>query len=303
MRREGNLPIYDAWDSFNRSSISQQAMVHFEQNLVDNIQRRMPGRIRRWLMDFQNEIKATAIRLTAELLNGVGTMYGYSLMNLDQKPFKFIPLMFKMQEDLFIAGIKTFAVVPMNSHMVRYIDLTNTGLKELIQREKGLRLNTKKPPLDPEFTANIRNHWRSLFKIEMFESEAKNVKFRSLSTDGFAVSVIMTRPKRLQQVAKTTMDPIEPQADFLIGLDPGYCLTIAGVSRDIGPEASQDMEKNEKIIKLSGKEWHELTGANKRKDRLEAMTGDLEAEIRAECERRDNIGPFLQTLPATRASS
>lgn len=188
-------------------------------------------------------------------------MFGYNFRQLSQRPY--IPLLYRLQEDFFRAGKKSIKVVPILSHQMRHIDICNTGLEELFQHEKGLTLNNMKPPRDHSFQQEICENCRSIFRIEMFESKIdEHVTWHGISTNGVPVSVLMKRPKH----------------------DPGYRLLFAGVLRDIKDEANPNMKQNEINIKLTSKEWHEMTGLHARKHRLEMLTTEFEARMCRDCE-------------------
>lgn len=129
----------------------------------------------------------------------------------------------------------------------------------------------------------IREFWGKLFET----NEAG--QFHSVSTDGIAVSVIMSKTKKVPALPRCFTEPNDPETDFRV--DPGYRLAFAGVRRDIRSGAETDLKKNEVNIKKTSKQWRNMTGANDRKQRLDAMTQPIESKIRREREQLNNIGP------------
>lgn len=288
MRQAGGLPDYGDWDTFNRSSISFQAIVRFEQNLTDNIQRRMFSRNKRWAKQILKLTTEDALAWTRAVLNGDELFYDYNLLKLSKRPYQYIPLLYQMQEDFFRAGEPSFKVVPFRSHQMQHIDICNTGLEELFQREKGMTSGSRKPRRDPNFQATIRHQWSSLFKVELFEPQLSSmVIFHGISTNGISLSVIMKRQKRTPTTPpkRKTID-----ANFLLGIDPGYHLPVAGVQRDISGTTNPDSQQLQTPIKITSKEWHQATGVNTRKQRLEAMTANFEEDMSRERELLNNIG-------------
>lgn len=136
-------------------------------------------------------------------------------------------MLFKMQEDFYNGGFHSIKVVPINSYFMRHIQILETGLKQLYQREAGLRLNNMRPPAQRD---GIRECWSNLFEVEKFETG--DAKFPSISTNGIAVSVLMERPKRVTaKMTQPIMGKKYPGADYILVLDPGYRMAVGGVRR------------------------------------------------------------------------
>lgn len=143
MRKRANLPVYRKFDTFNRSFIAQQAVEQSIQNLEDNIQRRMFSRMKRYMCKIRELDSNEARTFIKNMFTGVEQTDGdcglfenqplqFNQKLLNQHPFSFIPVLFRMQQELAASGEKSFHVVPMNRYKLRHIDLNNSGLKELI---------------------------------------------------------------------------------------------------------------------------------------------------------------------------
>lgn len=77
-RQTYGLPVYTAWDNFNRHGIFQQEIVKFEQNIQDNIKRRMFLRIKRWGKQILELDAEDARAWTLAIFSG--TPYGAPIM-------------------------------------------------------------------------------------------------------------------------------------------------------------------------------------------------------------------------------
>jgi hypothetical protein len=141
-----------------------------------------------------------------------------------------------------------------------------------------------------------------MYNISMFESNdvdwndgRPTERFNNITTNGIACGVVMSRPK--QEATTTTQrlnhnEPINTECDFLVGIDPGVREVIGGVRRDIRGDAEPDLVKNEMRFLVHSRQWRDQTGANDRKLKLTAWTGELEKTIRSQRELLQNIGQF-----------
>lgn len=225
-----------------------------------------------------------------------------SFKDLVDKPYRYIPTLFKIQKALYDVKARSFNVVPLSSYKLYHIQLTMSGIHELMQRVRGNRAGDvgrnfiEDPDVPAEeslkrsnFSAHKRLHCEKLFKLERYEKPNKT--FYCFTTDGYQASITFESKIKPTALPGRLADGQMPDADFLVGLDPGRRLLIAGVKRDIRPGANVDMKPNERTITTSTKEWHHRIHEHGRRDKLKKYTGKLEEKIAADRKRFNNTGP------------
>lgn len=301
-------------DTAHRASIFQEAIHHFETMLKNNIVVNMKKRVINFLMKLPSEgAQALSFRsacaLTTRMLSedeDAPLFLGFSLGNLLKAPYKFIPLLYLMQQKLTDANVGSFRVVPLFRARMQSIHITNSGLVDLMTRffkRSSMKLTTLECK---EMAKSPRSFWSKYFdvlKLEKFYSNGAPKKvFWQLVTNGVQASVIM---KHINKIEKDPNEkpPMEmthdhnirldgnkklplpfPKFDYVIGIDPGVRLALGGVVYNV---------KTGKriLIKESSRSLHAKSGFFARKAKLERHSRILENAIKASNEELHNIGP------------
>lgn len=171
----------------------------------------------------KKEAMVHVTRLLNDNDEAVEECLGVSFRDWRARPFEFIPLFFWLQKLFDVNGIKSFKAIPMCAAKARDLIINNSGLADLLPRAfPGRGLTHAKIMADP------RRFWEFFFDVGKFESTEVDGRgnpikmFHSISTDGVAVSVRMTRIKRVQhQRSSRYEDDFLKQFDFVAGIDPG----------------------------------------------------------------------------------
>jgi hypothetical protein len=120
-------------------------------------------------------------------------------------------------------GARTFTIMPLKGGFVlSHITICSSCLQQILQTivksNEGVSFLGHTNITKQVFDANKEQIWRALFDIDTYET--KNRKFAyELSTNGYAVTLRMQKPKREQPENPQTIQ--EEDYERLVGADPG----------------------------------------------------------------------------------
>lgn len=224
---------------------------------------------------------------------------GIALEGLDKHPYKYVPLLYKLQQALTAVGEvgtgdkgrQSFVVVPVMKAKMRSIHLTGSALVEILTRyygRIGVRIGAEQRKL---MSANVRFMWEKFFKIEEFEKRNHDGSYKKvfwhLTTNGVQASLIMKQQKDYQQhklsMASTQQHNVLlgenmklphhfPDFDYVMGIDPGVRLALGGIRYNVRTGARE-------LIKIKSHKLHHDSGLNARNMREKAQSDELQKEI------------------------
>lgn len=289
------------YDTQYRAAIFQQAMQTFEVNFKTHIKRNMKRRLIRYFRQVPDDQgkkmeKGDAFehvhKLLGERINEEDPRLGVSFKDLEEVPFKYIPLLYRLKADLVAAKAEAFNVVPCNKAKMKFVHYTNTGVAELVARyckDTGQVI----PPVN-KLKPLAREIWIRFFHIEKFENEKAGKKFRGLLTNGIQANLLMDRPKKekpFKSVRGSTRNhrvkwargKALPAYDRIVANDPGKRLVIGAIAYNIETGEAEE-------IKLKSSTYLHKTGYKRMMRRHKRHSGKLEAFIAKKREALGNIG-------------
>jgi hypothetical protein len=140
---------------------------------------------------------------------------------------------------------RLFSLLPnKNGFTMNYITIDKTGLKDLLVSIKLTKFKRE------HFDKHTKTYWNKFFHIQKFETINKS--FHSFLTDGVSVSILLEKTN----VVKSNPKEFIYNDEELIALDPGLRMLFVGCNN-----------KNDTIIKCSGKSYYHDAGINRINDK------------------------------------
>lgn len=296
MQRYG---VKTQFDVTNMTAICNSEIKKFETNMRNNIILYMRPRLQRFLKATRNMTNKAAYDYAVKLLNTDDDKNKTEIVKdnefpdfakLKNRPFEFIPFLYRMQKILFKMKVKSFKVVPENKVRLREVSFDTTGLREFTRRLKSyFGLTTTQIMGMPN-----RQLWNLLLDVGKLESRRldKNGKPKTefnefMTTNGNEASILM---KKFEQSEKLPLATFEAEMSDVVGaVDPGginpfVAVLVPSISLSTKPT------KKEGVIAISAKRWLKMTGQNARKKILEQKTKRVENKLKKLLHKHDNIG-------------
>lgn len=186
--------------------------------------------------------------------------------------FKLLPVFFRIQRYLFQTETRKgrnrkgsrktkykknrqhepgFVIIPQTSFQRRHILIDSNGLHAFLASLKMVPMRTKTKKMTREdFTKKPSKVWPFIVDAEqltaLFKSSKCNKKFNhSILTDGVAMTLTCEKSARIiseKNQRKMFEDKLTNEKyKFVVGLDPGYRLTLGGVRREMANAAERNI--------------------------------------------------------------
>jgi hypothetical protein len=193
--------------------------------------------------------------LIEEIQNLIGTDKPITEKFIEANNNRMFRFYWHIQKFFITKNVKSFALVPLSHFKCRCMEIGTQELVDMIQTKRS-RGGQKKGAVKPELVPFNYN-----FKCLNFGK--KEIRVDSIRTDGIQASVVI-RHKLNREHKTQTEEPankkrrvrMKPQADYLIGIDPGVVTLLSC--------ADSDGKKWE----FSNKHYHHLSHHTKNKKKL-----------------------------------
>jgi hypothetical protein len=140
---------------------------------------------------------------------------------------------YDLQQFMETHGGRTFSILPLCAFAAKHIKISTCVLHDLLTRV-ARRTATADPEPLKAFEEHRRMHWESQFDLSQAEGNNKKKEFEfMLVTDGYAVSVLCSKPK-LESSSSTSQSAsaINLQGKRIVAVDPGRRDIVSCVSMD-----------------------------------------------------------------------
>jgi len=183
---------------------------------------------------------------------------------VENKWWKFIPFMIRLQKHFIAEKVKSFKVVPLFTFGRKHLLYTRDALYEILA---SLGIKTSKN--NSGDSAENMSLWNRYFNLEKHLSISKNISFGgSITTNGIDTSIHLRRPNHKP---KANGDQEKLKTDFkngvyseMCGIDPGLRYMVGMVS------LHQDGTHTNKLV--SNTKFRHGTGEFRRRRKLRNMT-------------------------------